>query len=100
MLEGIRLMIRHLVMAVRRNARLVSIPPESPMDSDCISVFLARLLKKAGCRVRFKVVKQPTVAEFHHIYVEVWYPDAGRWLPLDPHQCDDKKFDKRVNVNI
>ena len=66
MLEGIKQVIRQLVRAVRNDRMLAIIPPESPMDSDCMSVFLARNLRKAGCQVRFKFVKQPGMDTFHH----------------------------------
>jgi hypothetical protein len=100
MLEGIRQVIRAMVRCVRKNKTPVLEVCESPMDADSIAIFLGQRLRAGGCEVRFKVVKQPGMQEFHHVYIEVWYPLAGRWLPIDPLQCDEKKFDKRIITKI
>jgi transglutaminase-like putative cysteine protease len=100
MLEGLRYTIKAMIRAAKGKRRYGGDFPPQPMDSDNVSVFLANRLQSAGCKVRFKVVKQLSMQEFHHVYVEVWYPAGVCWLPLDPQQCDAKKFDKRVNINI
>lgn len=61
---------------------------ESHMDADNLAVFLARQFRKVGLKTRFVAVSQDAEKPFHHVYVEVWYPDGKCWLKVDPIGID------------
>lgn len=63
-----------------------SLKDGGPGDSDCISVFLASILYKAGQKVRLVLaVGQPKA---QGVFVEVWHPKFGKdgqWIAVLPH---------------
>lgn len=85
--EGLRKSLETMARCVREGHRLAPDPLSKRTDADEVAIFLGTLLKKAGAEIRFKVVSQDERWSFHHVFVEVWYPDGHCWVPLDPRQC-------------
>lgn len=52
-------------------------------DCDCMSTALASILMALGYRTQFKVIAWRSDS-FTHVYLEVWVPSKGIWMPLDP----------------
>lgn len=88
--KGLEMTLEAMARAAREGRAFFSEAPSGEMDSDVVATFLAGLLKQAGADVRFRYVSQRPGREFHHVFVEVYYPAAGLWLPLDPHQAREK----------
>lgn len=85
---GLKRTLETMARCVREGHRLAPEPLCQPNDADEVAVFLGTLLKKAGAEIRFKVVSQDKNWEFHHVFVEVWYPEGHCWIPFDPqNQC-------------
>jgi len=87
---------------VKQEDRLMFDGLENPMDADNLAVFLARGFQKMGLKTRFVAVSQDAEQSFHHVYVEVWYPDGKCWLKIDPIGIDAlgkpyaKKFGRKL----
>lgn len=83
--HAVRRTLSEMARAVRDGKDLVpSEPLDARMDADAVAVFVARQLRKAGLRYRLVAASQADGRPYHHVYVEVWYPDGDAWLPLDP----------------
>lgn len=52
-------------------------------DCDDHAMLLATLLVTAGIGARFKVIAENKNDSYHHIYVEAYNRDSGKWIPLD-----------------
>lgn len=62
-------------------------------DCDDMSLLLATLLRSAGYRTRFVIIRPPNVPvqAFTHIYVEALQPATRKWVALDA-TMKDKPF--------
>lgn len=88
----------------RKNPGSAGVPESlndgAPGDSDCISVFLASILKAAGQKVRFVLADGPPKG----VFVEVWHPTFGKeghWiavLPYAPFIFEDQKILKSRRI--
>ena len=86
--EAVRKQLDAMLRAIRDGGRHGYHPdlPRGETDADEVAVFLAKYLKAAGLRTRLRLVSMRPGAEFHHVFVEVWYPPAEKWLALDPNR--------------
>lgn len=85
-----RPMMEKLADWARKNPGSAGIPESlkdgGPGDSDCISVFLASILYKAGQKVRLVLAIGQPMAQ--GIFVEVFHPTFGKegqWIAVLPH---------------
>lgn len=85
--RGVKLQLEQMKEAVHSGKRYIGIEPiRWYTDADSMAVMLASAMRAAGYTCRFQVVRQKGQREFNHVYVEVWHPEAGIWVPLDPQQ--------------
>lgn len=54
-------------------------------DCDCMSLFLATLLKSAGYKTRYVIIRTAgnPIDAYNHIYVEAHEPKMNKWICLD-----------------
>jgi hypothetical protein len=89
---GIRQQLDAMIRAINGDGKYLSEPPNrGGTDSDELTVFICYLLRRAGAKVRIRVVgsapDRPPGGEFHHCFSEVFNEKTCEWISLDPHQA-------------
>ncbi len=77
--------LERIVRAIREGHR---IHPENlgDMDSDVTASIIGAAFHQLGYKTRLKMVRQAGQRHFHHVFVEVYNPISGEWMPVDPQR--------------
>lgn len=98
--EGLKFQLEHMLRDIRKGRRLRNLATSEALDSDYLAQFLAHAFYHAGYKTRLKMVKQSGMPNFHHIFVEVWHPEAQEWIPIDPNRTPPQEWEEEAVVGI
>lgn len=102
---GVEESLRQLRRAIREAKPLRPIPSpaseqETLMDADIMASIIASAFHAQGYKTRLKVVRDPGVETFHHVFVEVLDPVTKTWIPVDPQRVEPREWGEEKVVDI
>lgn len=98
--HGLKFQLERMLHDIRKGRRPRNLTSSEALEADYLAQFIAQAFYHAGYKTRLKMVKQPGLSEFHHVFVEVWHPQANEWIPIDPHRTPPQEWDEEAIVGI
>ncbi len=99
---GIDASLKRLLRAIRENRPLrpIRADNETLMDADVMASHIAASFHAQGYKTRLKMVRDPNVEVFHHVFVEVWEPLTQTWIPIDPQRVEPREWGDEKIVDV